>query len=158
MTARQQLPLRLFASLQDINALDVGSLATVRGFVTGITPTRQAKAGDKRYFNAEISEGLEPQHKVRCVGFADHQQETMALYHQQQTPVQIAGCVIKRPRFRDDPFQVFLTDTTTIGTPDEELEYDAQSVKFKKTPIPDAPITITLSHMEMIQTGTEPKD
>lgn len=138
--------------LADITALDHDSRTTIKAFVTKISPTRDSKTGNKRYFTAELQDGSPT--KVRCVGFRPSQQAKLAAGFSAQYLVKLTDCTIKCGRFHGDDIQVLLGDSTAIGqASDDDKDYDPASVTFSNTTQQVTPTAITLDQLDSTHPG-----
>lgn len=138
--------------LADMTDLPQDSSAIVKAFVTKISPTRDSKTGNKRYFTAELQDGSPT--KVRCVGFKASQQAKLSAGYSSQYLVKLTDCTVKRGRFPGDDMQLLLGDATAIGqASDDDNDYDPDTVTFANTTQQVTPTAITLDQIDSTHPG-----
>lgn len=67
--------------------------STVEGILSSVSPMRD------KYFEGELTDG---ETSIRIVGFDNDQQQKLASFYREKTPVKISNCEVKKARSSDD--------------------------------------------------------
>ena len=114
---------RLF---EDVSSIDCAS--SVHGILTSLSPLKKAKRSERRFFNAELTDG---KREIRLVGFHEKQHEQLEQLRNAE-PVEIVKCQIKPSQITDE-LEVLFNDYTQVkkspskfSVPDHVLKGEAK--------------------------------
>ena len=83
---------RLFDEFEDISSIDkTTKSATVHGVLANLSPMKKSKTTDNRYFDGHLTDGVT---NIRLIGFDTSQQQRLADYSENQTPVKLSKCQV----------------------------------------------------------------
>ncbi len=83
---------RLFDEFEDISSIDkTTTSATVHGVLTNLSPMKKSRTTDNHYFDGHLTDGVT---SIRLTGFGTAQQQLLAEYSKNRTPVKLSKCQV----------------------------------------------------------------